>query len=59
VCDGSAKAAVLRRIQQLGSRKDPFILPLERAAVFVSGVKKTSDISSSRAVRFCLGEVDA
>jgi hypothetical protein len=30
---------------------------LERAAVFVSGVKQTSDVS--RAVRFCLGEVEA
>ena len=57
VCDGLAKAAVFRSIQQLGSRKEPFILPLERAAVFVSGVKQTSDVS--RSVRFCLGEVEA
>ena len=54
VCDGLAKAAVFRSIQQLGSRKEPFILPLERAAVFVSGVKQTSDVS--RSVRFCLGD---
>jgi hypothetical protein len=57
VRDGLAKAAVFRIIQQLCSRKEPFILPLERAAVFVSGVKQTSNVS--RAVRFCLGEVEA
>ena len=41
VCDGLAKAAVFRSIQQRDSRNERFLLPLERAAVFVSGVKQT------------------
>ena len=46
VCDGLAKAAVFRIIQQRDSRTERFLLPLERAAVFVSGVKQTSDVNS-------------
>jgi hypothetical protein len=49
VCDGLAKAAVFRSIQQLGSRKEPFILPLEQrfSSPASSRLRMSADLSGS------------
>jgi hypothetical protein len=58
VCDGLAKTAEFGSSQQWDSRNaERFLLPLECAVVFISGVKQTSDVS--KAIQFFLGEVDA
>ena len=57
VCDGLAKAAVARSMMDALPRKCSYLLPLEKAAIYVDGKKSTSDIAKE--VRFCLGEEEA
>lgn len=57
VCDELAKAAVTASMTSPLPRAGKQLLPLEKAAVFVSGNKLTTDVSKE--VRFCLGESDA
>jgi hypothetical protein len=57
VCDGLAKAAVSRSMEDPLPRNINQLLPLEKAAVFVNGNKLTTDVSKE--ARFCLGESDA
>ena len=57
VCDGLAKAAVARSMMETVPRKCSYLLPLEKAAIYVDGKKSTSDIAKE--VRFCLGEAEA
>ena len=58
ICDGLAKEAVERRqMPQTPIRTGPQLLPLEKIAVYVDGVKLTSDVSKD--IRFSLGKVEA
>ena len=58
LCDGLAKEAVERRqMPQTPVRTGPQLLPLEKIAVYVDGVKLTSDVSKD--IRFSLGKVEA
>src|SRR6056300_803772 len=57
VCDSLAKAAVSRSMETPLPRDIKQLLPLEKAAVFVNGIKLNNDVSKE--VRFCLGESDA
>ena len=57
-CDGLAKGAVQRWLE--GGCDVPRglqLLPREKAAVFIDGVKLTTDVAKE--VRYCLGEVEA
>ena len=57
-CDEHAKAAVLRSMTAEGTkRRESELLPREKAAVIIDGVKLTED--PAKAVRFALGEVEA
>ena len=57
VCDYLAKSAVSRSMMNSLPARGQQLLPMETAAVFVDGVKLTTDVAKE--VRFCLGEQEA
>ena len=57
ICNTLAKAAVTRSLTTTVSHIPEKVLPTESAAVFVGGIKKTSNVAKN--VRLALGRVDA
>ncbi len=57
VCDALAKSAVSRSLRQNRPSTYLHLLPRERAAVFVAGIKQTADVAHD--VRYELGKVEA
>ena len=57
ICDSLAKTAVQESLHCFDHRTRTQVLPCESAAVFVGGLKQTSDVA--RDVRFALGYSDA
>ena len=57
ICDTLAKAAVTRSLTPTARRIPEQVLPTESAAVFVGGIKQTTNLAKN--VRLVLGRVDA
>ncbi len=56
-CDTLANSAVTRSLTQPNQQAETFLLPFEKSAVVINGVKITSNIAAT--VRFNLGKVEA
>jgi hypothetical protein len=57
MCDTLANSAVTRCLTGQSKHSGPNLLPFERSAVVIDGIKITSQIAPT--VRFALGKVDA